>query len=156
MTVLLLASFDTSKCVFWLFAYLLQHPYWLARVQTEVFDVLSQLSCDPHNLSNSMLTTLSEAPLAFWESTERLQALDLCLQETLRLVANGTLLRRNISGDVTINERTIRHGEYAVVMTDNLHLNPDIYDQPYRFVPDRDQTIALNRGSFVGWGSGKL
>lgn len=156
MTVLFLASLDTSSTIFWLFAYLLQHPQWLSKVQAEVFTFLAHSSCDKDDLPSSMAAQLSGLPLSAWESPHTFPVLDLCIQETLRLVISGTLLRRNMGDAATIDGRTIRHGEYAVLMTDNLHFNTEIYDQPYRFVPDRDLSAATERGSFVGWGSGKL
>ena len=154
MTVLLLASFDASKCVFWLFAYLLQHPPWMERVQAEVFAFLNNHSCTAQNDPSSFAASLSSVPLSMWEVSTHFPALELCLQETLRLVVNGALLRRNVSSNVTVRGHTIRHGEYTVLMTENLHFDSNIYEEPYRFLPDRNQSIATARESFVGWGRG--
>ena len=106
--------------------------------------------------SEDLASLLARIPLAEWESPGRFQSLDLCLRETMRLVANGTLPRRNVGEEITVDGHTIRHDEFVLLMTENLHFDESVYDEPMRFMPDRDLTVAEARGSFVGWGRGML
>lgn len=167
-SILLMASLDTSKSVFWLFsesnylisrllyslvtAYLVQHPVWLAKVETEVANFITARG---RSRCQSLEDTLNEVMLRDWENADNFPVLDMCFREVLRLVVNGTLPRRNTGGSVIINGRTIRQGEYCLVLTENLHFDPEIYPEPLRFVPDRELSTTTSPEVFVGWGRGE-
>jgi cytochrome P450 len=81
--------------------------------------------------------------------------LDKCITETVRLTANGAFARRNMGPDVVIDGRPIRTGDFALVMTGDVNLDPRLYVDPLRFDPDRDLSMASRSPhGFLGFGAG--
>lgn len=123
-------------------------------IRSEVEDVLSKHSFD---ISKPLHSRLSEVPLEAWE--ESLPTLDLVISETFRLVMNQTVLRRNIGEDVEIpgGQGHVPSGAFVAYSNADAHLEPEIYDDPWSFKPDRfehgKQKVLSN--DFLGWGAGE-
>jgi cytochrome P450 len=133
---------------------LVQHPKWLQSVLDEIktFDKRHSLlyteRLDDYWLA---LTTL---PVQHFEKD--LETMDLCIDETIRLVHNSLLPRRNIGPDVVINGHLVKSGEFVFVPVAESHRDPALYDEPEKFKPGRDY-LQFGKGSvpYLGWGYGK-
>jgi cytochrome P450 len=104
-----------------------------------------------HSDSYSLSQQLSSIPLEAWESET--PVLDSLIRETLRIAQPHTAMRRNLGPDVTIDGKTIPSMAYVVYPFSDVHLNPDLYPDPWRFDPSREESTAPF--GYVGWGGGK-
>jgi sterol 14-demethylase len=91
--------------------------------------------------------------------------IDLVLRETIRLVVNGTVLRRNLPGGsgeslkMSGGEVEVPSGGFLAYSLADAHMNARIYTNPGEFDPERfspgreeDKQEAY---SFLGWGAGE-
>jgi cytochrome P450 len=91
--------------------------------------------------------------------------IDLVLRETIRLVVNGTALRRNLpngsggSQKLSGGEVEVPSGGFLAYSLTDAHMNSRIYTNPGEFDPERfspgreeDKREAY---SFLGWGAGE-
>lgn len=124
------------------------HTAWRDRIQAEVDAFIAAHKVEGTTVSES----LAALPFETWEKS--LSTIDLCLQETLRLVGNAAIIRRNMGEDVIIAGRTIHRGEYAMYMTADAHLNETIFPDPSVFNPQRDFGKPSD-GFFLAWGAGE-
>jgi cytochrome P450 len=93
-----------------------------------------------------------------------MSTIDLVLRETLRLVVNGTTLRRNLPGvGETIHMPggvgEVKNGVFMAYNVSDAHMNPNIYSapdtfDPERFTPGREEDKREPYG-FLGWGAGE-
>ena len=80
------------------------------------------------------------------------------IRETLRLITNGTLLRRNIvNDDMKIDGRKVEKGAFLAYNMADVHLREDIYQDALKFDPGRYEKGQGKEGSltFLGWGAGR-
>lgn len=143
----------------WLLVYLGANREWYDKVQAEVDAAIAKYRTSPSQSRTDVLSTLS---LEAWESS--FQLIDICLRETLRLVLVGCAFRKNSSdkpvhiGGADSGE-VIPQGAFTVYLLDDIHMNPDIYPDPYRFdpgryFPSREEDKKEHLG-FLGWGAGR-
>ncbi|KAI0937720.1 hypothetical protein AcV7_003678 [Taiwanofungus camphoratus] len=138
---------NTSAILCWFYIMLCDNPSWLAKIRVEIDSFMKT-----HSIKGSSLTdALADIPLDTWEPS--LPTLDLCLHECLRLIMNGSIIRRNIGRDVQISGRTIRSGDFLMYMTADAHLDGEMYPEPLKFDPLRDQNKSGRLG-FLAWGAG--
>ncbi|KAF7979339.1 hypothetical protein HWV62_42761 [Athelia sp. TMB] len=112
---------NTSVNSCWILIYLAAHPEWKAKATAEIQAMLSRhapSSKDP------LHERLGAIPLKAWET--ELPALELCIQETLRLTATGAALRRNTYGDLPVAGKIVKRGWFMVYSAGDVHLNPGI------------------------------
>ncbi|KAJ3905434.1 cytochrome P450 [Lentinula edodes] len=146
--------YNATKAISWILIYISMHSQWKMAIRSEVENVLSKHSFD---ISKPLYRRLSEVPLEAWE--ESLPTLDLVISETFRLVMNQTVLRRNIGEDVEIpgGQGHVPSGAFVAYSNADAHLEPEIYDDPWSFKPDRfehgKQKVLSN--DFLGWGAGR-
>jgi sterol 14-demethylase len=95
-----------------------------------------------------------------WESEFPL--INLALRESIRLGLTGIDYRQNNGAkDIPIGKsgEVVPAGAFAVFQIDNVHMNPDIYQDPLKFDPSRYlPTRAEDKKvphSYLGWGSGR-
>jgi cytochrome P450 len=88
--------------------------------------------------------------------------LELVLRETLRLIVTGTALRRNVVDDIPLYNKIVRKGAFMAYPLSDVHLNPDVYTDPYTFNPERweeregeDKEKKHGPFTFLGWGAGR-
>ncbi|KAG1876184.1 cytochrome P450 [Suillus subluteus] len=138
----------TGTTASWLITYLGDHES-----KDEVIAEVEQLLANyvSPNVSHSLSQQLSSIPLEAWESET--PVLDSLIRETLRIAQPHTAMRRNLGPDVTIDGKTIPSGAYVVYPFSDVHLNPDLYPDPWRFDPSREEATAPF--GYVGWGGGK-
>ncbi|KAG5652597.1 hypothetical protein H0H81_004428 [Sphagnurus paluster] len=128
---------------------------WKEKIMAEV-DTLVQTHTD--TLSDEPLhKRLAAIPISVWE--DEMPVLDTVIRETIRLVVNGTVLRRNLVEEIPVSSKIVPKGHFVAYQLSDVHLNPDIYTQPTEFDPtrfglgreeDKKQTFA-----YLGWGAGK-
>ena len=119
--------------------------------RNEIHALLSAYSEDTPGLWDSLADLLGSVPLDAWEKST--PTLDKIIWETLRIAQPHTAMRRNVGPDTYVGGTRIPSGAYVVYPFSDVHLNPQIYPDPWRFDPDRPQ-CDLKYG-YVGWGGGK-
>jgi cytochrome P450 len=63
-------------------------------------------------------------------------------------------MRRNLGPALFFNNKVIPTGSYVVYPFSDVHLDPKIYPDPWRFDPGRKE-VNDALFSYVGWGGGK-
>lgn len=110
-------------------------------------------SLTPYN-AGAPLSDLSDAlaqiPLNAWEGST--PVLDALIHETTRLAQPHTAMRKNMGPDVHVDGKLVPSGHYVVYPFSDVHLNEELYPDPWRFDPSRPRPNA--RHSYVGWGGG--
>lgn len=81
------------------------------------------------------------------------------MRETLRLVMNGSALRRNLVDDLQVDGKCINKGVFVAYNLGDVHLDGGIYKEPLMFDPERfcvpreeDKNGEL---LFLAWGAGR-
>lgn len=140
----------------WLLIELAQHREWYAQVQAEVDAAVKKHRTSEKQSAVDVLDTLD---MDAWESEFPL--IDLCLRECIRFQLTGSAFRKNISGqDIPIgNGEIVPRDAYAVYYIDDVHFNPSIYSDPYkwdpsRYLPDRAED-KKSPMAYAGWGLGR-
>src|SRR6267378_425105 len=97
---------------------------------------------------------LATIPLNAWEN--ELPSVDLIIRETLRMTLSFAALRRNLQRELKVDDVVIKPRDFLLYSLGRIHMDPEIYNEPSKFDPDRylegraedrKQTFA-----FVGWG----
>jgi cytochrome P450 len=99
---------------------------------------------------DSISTRLAAVPLSVWESET--PVLDSVIRETLRLAQSHAALRRNLGHEVHIDGKVVPTGAYVVYPFSDVHLDPELYPDPWKFDPSRPESKAAF--GYVGWGGG--
>jgi len=147
---------NTGINICWILLFLDANPEWNASLQTELETLLSEYSPDS---SLPIHARLSHIPIDAWEdSTPVLEAI---IQETIRVIVNGGVLRRNLMGDVNLDGKTVKQGDFMVYPLEDAHLDPEIYPEPSKWNPgrwlkDQEKTAEQQKAhwTFLGWGVG--
>lgn len=80
--------------------------------------------------------------------------LDAIIRETTRMAQPHVAMRRNLGPELYINNKIIPTDAYVVYPFSDVHLDPEIYPDPWRFDPGRKEANNVSFG-YVGWGGGK-
>jgi cytochrome P450 len=119
--------------------------------------VVARRQTSPNQTATDVLDTL---PLDAWEA--EFPMIDMCLRESIRLVAPGNMFRKNTSGrDIPIGKsgEVTPDGAFASYLLDNMHMNSDLYPDPLKYNPGRylvKDTVATEEPhSYSGRGSGR-
>ena len=78
--------------------------------------------------------------------------MDMLIRETLRIAQPHTAMRRNMGPETYIDGKVIPTGTLVVYPFSNVHLNPSLYPDPWRFDPTRPHHQA--DFAYLGWGGG--
>lgn len=146
---------NTGGVMCWLVIYLEAHPEWKKRVRGEVEQFIRDNCTDP---SVSLTTAISEVPVTVMD--ESTPSLELTMNETMRILFNGTFMRRNIGEDIYVDGVRIKNGAFLMYPTGDLHFNPDLYPDPLTFDPLRFTPEAIEERkklgiTFLGWGASR-
>ncbi|KAF8884914.1 cytochrome P450 [Gymnopilus junonius] len=171
MGLLIAGARATGTTASWLMTYLGGHPEWRAKAVTEVESLLESRSYSPEcsptkeapaspfygpssspSSSSSFAARLSTIPLEVWENET--PVLDALIRETTRVAQPHTAMRRNLGPELYINNKIIPTGAYIIYPFSDVHLDPELYPDPWKFDPGRKEVNHVPFG-YVGWGSGK-
>ncbi|KAF5369081.1 hypothetical protein D9758_002903 [Tetrapyrgos nigripes] len=150
MGLLIAGARATGTTTCWLLTFLGSHPDWRAKAKSEVESLLSSQSSS--TASATLSGRLSTIPLEAWEAET--PVLDAIIKETLRVAQPHTAMRKNLGPETYIDGKLIPSGAYVVYPFSDVHLNPDLYPDPWRFDPGRSFQKETGYG-YVGWGGGK-
>lgn len=149
MGLLVAGARATGTAASWLVTFLGNHPEWKHKAILEVERLLAIYP--PQSNTSSLSAHLASIPLEAWEGEA--PVLDAVIHETLRIAQPHTAMRRNMGPDTVIDSKTIPSGALVVYPFSDVHLNPDIYPDPWKFDPSRE--AAKTPFGYLGWGGGK-
>lgn len=144
-----------SAC--WILLYMSFHSQWKLAIRKEVLSLLDQYA----NPSEPFHKRLSSIPIDAWE--DQMPTIDLVQRETLRIVVNGPLLRRNLIegvGKIKVADAgEVPHGGFIAYPISDVHMNANIYTNPETFDPERfnpgREEDKREPYAFLGWGAGE-
>ena len=99
---------------------------------------------------SDLSVALAQIPLDAWEGST--PVLDATIRETTRLAQPHTAMRKNMGPDMHIDGKLVPSGHYVVYPFSDVHLNEELYPDPWKFDPNRPLPDA--RYSYIGWGGG--
>ena len=149
MGLLVAGARATGTTASWLITFLGSHPEWKHKATLEVEHLLTIYP--PEDNTPSLSAHLASIPLQAWEGEAPI--LDAIIRETLRIAQPHTAMRRNLGPDTVIDSKTIPSGTFIIYPFSDVHLNPDIYPDPWKFDPSREE--AKTPFGYVGWGGGE-
>jgi cytochrome P450 len=126
------------------------HAEWRAKATAEVQGLLSAVPPGTESSCASLSAHLSTIPLQVWEADT--PVLDALIRETLRVAQSHAALRLNLGPEVHVNGKAIPTGAYVVYPFSDVHLDPELYPDPWKFDPSRAEPKAAF--GYVGWGGG--
>ncbi|KAF7316374.1 Cytochrome P450 [Mycena indigotica] len=150
MGLLIAGARATGTTASWVVTFLGGHVDWRDKARAEVEGLLAVHSSSS---SRNLAARLAEIPLTSWES--EMPVLDAVIRETLRVAQPHIAMRRNIGPDTYIDQTRIPTGAYVVYPFSDIHLDAQLYPNPWRFDPARTQPQTSSDWAYVGWGVGK-
>ena len=133
----------------WLVTYLGYYPKWRNEVRAEVEKLITSHSPGTVSECNST-TALSSIPLSAWENET--PVLDMLIREVVRLSQAFVSLRRNVGPELYIDGKVIPTGALVVYPAADVHLDPALYPDPWKFDPARSR--PKGNLTYLGWGGG--
>jgi cytochrome P450 len=76
----------------------------------------------------------------------------MLIHETLRIAQPHVAMRQNIGPEMCIDGKTIPTGSLVVYPSADVHLNPALYPDPWKFDPARPKPTG--NLTYLGWGGG--
>ncbi|KAJ4000129.1 cytochrome P450 [Lentinula boryana] len=152
MGLLIAGARATGTTACWMLTFLGGHSDWREKAKAEVEGLLTSQYLSHNSPNDSLSSQLAAIPLETWETET--PVLDSIIRETLRVAQPHTAMRRNLGPEMHIDGKLIPSGSYVVYPFSDVHLNPDIYHDPWKFDPNR-QPETKSAYNYVGWGGGK-
>jgi cytochrome P450 len=134
----------------WLVTYLGCRPSWRNEARTELKKSITSHSLETVSECNSSSTALSSIPLSAWENET--PVLDMLVREAVRLSQGFVSFRRNVGPEMYIDGKVIPTGALVAYPAADVHLDPTLYPDPWKFDPARPQ--PKGNLTFLGWGAG--
>jgi len=134
----------------WLVTYLGCHPNWRNEARAEVKKLIASYSPETVSERNTSSTALSSIPLSAWENET--PVLDMLIREAIRLSQAYVAFRRNVGPAMYIDGKVIPTGALVAHPAANVHLDPALYPDPWKFDPARPQ--PKGNLTYLGWGGG--
>ncbi|KAJ7664281.1 cytochrome P450 [Mycena rosella] len=116
---------NTGMHVCWNLLYLGIHPDWKEKWPPKY----------KSSISNELDERLASIPLNGWET--ELPVLGCIIRETLRMTLGAGALRRNLGEEVVVGDRVIPQGDFLIYSLADVHADPDINPDPFKFDPAR-------------------
>lgn len=91
------------------------------------------------------------------EDIKRMNYMECVIKESLRIFPSVPFIGRDTSEELKIGEYTIPKGTTLYILIDRLQLNPEIFDEPLKFKPDRfemDNMSNRNPYAYVPFSAG--
>jgi cytochrome P450 len=145
-------KFDSAG---WIVTLLGCHPQWQEAALSEVRALalrhgISYFNVGTSGVLASSVELLASIPLSAWESETPI--LDAIIRETLRIAQPHVAMRRNVGPEIYVDGKVIPTGTFVVYPFSEVHVNPDIYPEPWKFDPSREP--AKGEFTYIGWGGG--
>lgn len=128
----------TANALTWTWYLLSMHPQMLARLHSELAEVL-----------NGRPPTEEDLP--------RLSYTRALFEEALRVYPPVPAIQRRVTTDTTLAGCRLPAGSIILISIRNIHRHPDFWDEPDRFDPDRfmqEQARPRHRLAFLPFGAG--
>ena len=145
----------TFRSASWLLVYLGTHPEWRAKARAEVESLMFANSSTPYKAGTSLRelsVALSQIELSAWEGAT--PVLDAVISETTRIAQPHAAVRKNVGPEIHIDGKLVPSGYYVVYPFSDVHLNEELYPDPWKFDPGRPRPDG--RFSYIGWGGGMV
>ncbi|THH00972.1 hypothetical protein EW026_g1635 [Hermanssonia centrifuga] len=149
MGLLVAGARSTGTTASWMITCLGGHPEWQSKAKAEIQALLSEYSAET-SAGSSLKEQLASIPLEAWEN--QMPVFEKIIRETLRMAQPHTAMRRNMGPETYINGIRVPSGAYVMYPFSDVHLNPQLYPDPWKFDPDRTESKASF--GYVGWGGG--
>ena len=154
---------DEYRKASWLITFIGCHPTWRDAALKEIRQLVDthapqppHAPVNPGNLASSAprpSDALVGIPLSAWEN--EMPVADALIKETLRIAQPHVAMRRNVGPDpVFIDGKIVPPGAFVIYPFSDVHLNEDLYPDPWRFDPGRPAPKEANEFSYIGWGGG--
>ena len=124
-----------GMALYWTLFLLSQHPEILQKVLNEVDEVLGGEDPKPEHL-------------------EKLTLLDGALKETMRLIPAGVWTARYAMEPFELGPYQLQKGTWVVMSAYVTHRIPEVFPEPYKFKPERWQTIHPSSYEFLSFSAG--
>lgn len=118
---------NTGIMASWILVYFAGSPHFKERATAELKSFLNSHSASA-SPSKNVYQSLSDIGPAAWE--QELPFLDICIDETVRISAGGSRLRRVMGENVQFYGKKLELGSFVSFPAATMHLNPDIYSNP--------------------------
>lgn len=127
LTMLLAGHETTASALSWTIAQLMQHPRWMRAVQQERDEVVG---FDPVQMDH----------------LDDLRVTEQALRESMRLHPPAWVLSRQLTEPMDIAGCALPAGSYAFVLPWTIHRDPQLWERPLEFRPER-----AHPGSRLAW-----
>ncbi|KAI2794170.1 hypothetical protein POX_a00760 [Penicillium oxalicum] len=136
---------------------LAHHPDWQSRIYREIATVAETHASNRHAL---LVDQLDSIPLEAWET--HFPSIDLCFKEAIRMWVAFPMIRLNMASHavpIPGTNEVVPAGSFAAYNTTEVHFNPELYPDPYKYDPNRfsegREEFKKEAYGFVGWGQGR-
>ncbi|KAH7032668.1 cytochrome P450 [Microdochium trichocladiopsis] len=151
--------FNTTFSTVYNICCLANEPEWLAKVRTEIENVLERRRKVAENASEPLVDTLQRLSVRDWETC--FPILRAAITESIRFTMAGSVVRKNIGAkdlEIGVGGLVVPAGSLAIHATADTHMNQAIYPEPLkwdssRFLGDKHQGDDVPHG-YLGWESG--
>ncbi|KAJ3508053.1 hypothetical protein NLJ89_g5964 [Agrocybe chaxingu] len=165
MGLLIAGARATGTTASWLMTFLGAHPEWRSKAAAEVEALLASYPYAPEVSPGStqegrptrtpadasppsLASRLGTIPLELWENET--PVLDAIIRETTRVAQPHTAMRRNLGPELYINNKIIPTGAYVIYPFSDVHLDPELYPDPWKFDPGRKEVSHVPFGMSAG------
>ncbi|KAJ4845210.1 Ent-kaurenoic acid oxidase 1 [Turnera subulata] len=131
---------SSGHIMMWATILLQEHPEFLQKAKQEQNEILKKRPATQKGL------TLKEV--------RQMEFLSKVIDETLRLITFSLTVFREAKRDLTINGYIVPKGWKVLAWFRSVHLDPEIYPNPYEFNPSRWDNLVAKAGTFLPFGAG--
>ncbi|XP_049271023.1 cytochrome P450 4V2 [Rhipicephalus sanguineus] len=139
---MMFAGSDSSTCaISWCIYFLGLHP----EIQRKVHEELDTVFRDREDMECTQ------------EDLKRLQYMECCVKETLRLCPPFPYIGKILDQDLTIEGRTLPKGVACFIIMYSLHRNPNEFEKPDEYIPERfmsEENSHRHPFSFIPFSAG--
>ncbi|MCO5557309.1 hypothetical protein L7F22_010870 [Adiantum nelumboides] len=130
---------SSAHTIMWILIHLQKHPQVLEKVKKE---------------QHSIRKSKGGIKFLDFEDFRKMRYTLQVIDETLRIVNISPMVFRKAVNDVEINGYTIPKGWHVQTWMRQVHLDPDVYVDPFAFNPDRWENTLPKQGAFIPFGAG--
>ncbi|XP_041378380.1 cytochrome P450 4F6-like [Gigantopelta aegis] len=131
----------TTSAICWILYSLAEHP----DIQERVYHEVAQLMAN------------KEGEFLAWDDLQHMKYLHLCIKEGLRQHTPVPFVQRKTTQEMVLDGCKIPPGSLVAVQIYELHHNPDVWEEPNEFRPERflpENMIDMDPYAFVAFSAG--